>query len=333
MPPRPAWVGPRSAAREEVEVSETDDDKAEKSFVGFVRGEKAASAGMSQGANGAIVPKSIASKIIENIINVSPIVEKATKYYTKGTLSIPVYGTDADADTPTGDVAAAYQGDEFTALTAGQGKFTSVDLAGYAIGALSVLSNKLLNNTDIDVLEFIEKKMADAFRVKLENELINGTPDKMTGAVSSSNVLQLSTKTVAGITMDTLIDLQLRVPQIYQADCMWIMNKDTFAAIRKLKNSQNDYYLTRDLTNGFGWKLLNAPVYISDVVDGATVSEGIPVLYGDFSGMALKIAKDLEIQVLNEKYAEQNAKGIVGWMEPDSKVENHQKIAILKSAT
>ena len=323
---------------EQLEVPEDEnhgekkDSDAEKSFIGYIRGEKAASAGMSQGANGAIVPKSIAKKIVEEIVNTSPIVEKATKYYTKGTLSIPVYGTDTSADSPTGDVAAAYQGDEFTALTAGQGKFSSVDLTGYAIGALSILSNKLINNTDIDVLGFIEGEMVKAFRVMLENELINGTSGKMTGAVSTTNVLELTTKTLAGITMDTLIELQLMVPQIYQPNCIWIMNKETFGAIRKLKNSDNNYYLTRDLASGFGWTLLNAPVYISDAVDAATKASGFPVLYGDFSGMALKIAKELEIQVLSEKYADKNAKGVVAWMEPDSKVENNQKIAIITSA-
>lgn len=62
----------------------------------------------------------------------------------------------------------------------------------------------------------------------------------------------------------------------------------------------------------------------------ATTANGVPVLYGDFSGMALKIAKDIEIQPLVEKYADQNAIGFVGWLEADSKVENNQKIAALK---
>ena len=66
-------------------------------------------------------------------------------------------------------------------------------------------------------------------------------------------------------------------------------------------------------------------------MDEATVQGGFPVLYGDFSGMALKLAKQLELQVLNEKYADKNAKGVVGWLEADSKVENNQKIAVLQS--
>lgn len=300
----------------------------EKSFVEYLR--KANSTGMSQGANGAIIPKTIASKIIRDIINISPIVERATKYYTKGALSIPVYGTDSSADSPTGDIAAAYQGTEFTALTAGQGKFTSVDLSGYVLGALTVISNKLINNTDINIVAKVEELMTEAFRVKLERELIHGTSGKMTGAVSTTNKKTLTTYALSGITFDVLIDMQAMVPQIYQSNAMWIMSNKTFTALRKTKNSQNDY-LMKDIETGFSWKILGSPVYLSDAMDEADVQEGFPVLYGDFSGMALKIAKQLELQVLNEKYADKNAKGVVGWLEADSKVENNQKIAVLQS--
>ena len=124
--------------------------------------------------------------------------------------------------------------------------------------------------------------------------------------------------------------MQAMVPQIYQSNAMWIMSNKTFTALRKAKNSQNDYIM-KDIENGFGWKILGSPVYLSDAMDEATVQEGFPVLYGDFSGMALKIAKQLELQVLNEKYADKNAKGVVGWLEADSKVENNQKIAVLQS--
>ena len=305
-----------------------DIEKDEKSFNDFVR--KSNSAGLSQGSNGAIVPTTIANKIIEQITELSPIVGMATKYYTKGTLEIPVYGTDSGVDSPTGDISAAYQGTEFTVLTAGQGKFTSIEMKGFSIGSLAVISKKLINNTDIDVTSFVRNKISKAHADKLTRELLLGTADKMTGAVSTTNVKQLATKTVAGITLDSLIELQLLVPQIYQQGAVWIMNKDVFAAIRKMKDGAGNYVMTQSIADGFGWALLGKPVYVDDNMPAATTASGVPVLYGDFSGMALKLAKDVEIQPLIEKYADQNAIGFVGWLEADSKVENNQKIAALK---
>jgi HK97 family phage major capsid protein len=52
------------------------------------------------------------------------------------------------------------------------------------------------------------------------------------------------------------------------------------------------------------------------------------VLYGDFSGLAVKEGEKTEIQVLTERFATQHAVGVVAWGELDAKVEDTQKIAV-----
>ena len=143
--------------------------KEERAFVDFIvtGEERANSPGMSYGSNGAIVPVAIAKKIIEKVKELSPIYERVEKFHTSGTLEIPVYDVDSDATSPTGDVNVAYQGDEFTSLVAGQGKFTSVELKGYSHGALSVISRKLLNNTDIDITNFLTNKITNGKLYKM----------------------------------------------------------------------------------------------------------------------------------------------------------------------
>ena len=314
--------------------------KEERAFVDYIVNgkERATSPGMSYGSNGAIVPTTIAKKIIEKVKELSPIYEKVEKFHTKGTLEIPVYDTDSSADSPTGDVNVAYQGDEFTSLVAGQGKFTSVELKGYSHGALSVISRKLLNNVDINVTNFLINKMAQAFAEFWEKELLIGTGsanNHMTGAISTTNLIATGNTTYTAANaakIDNLISLQLAVPQQYQKNAMWIMNKAVFAEIRKLKDGNGNYYMAygKGLTGGFDWELLGKPVYISENMPDATTAGNIPILYGDFSGMAMKISQDLEIQLMREKYIDKNAIGIVGWAECDSKIQNHQMIAGLK---
>lgn len=48
------------------------------------------------------------------------------------------------------------------------------------------------------------------------------------------------------------------------------------------------------------------------------------------SGFTVKLAKNVELQVLNELYAAQHALGVVGWIEIDSKVTDQQKLAVLQ---
>ena len=329
---------------EEKAPKESDDvSKQERAFVDFIiTGEekRATSPGISYGSNGAIVPTTIAKKIIEKVKELSPIYEKVEKFHTKGTLEIPVYSADSSVDSPTGDVNVAYQGDEFTALVAGQGKFTSVELKGYSHGALSVISRKLLNNTDINITSFLTNKIAQAFANFWERELLVGTGapnNHMTGAISTTNLVATGNTTYTAANaakIDNLISLQLAIPQQYQKNAMWIMNKAVFTELRKLKDGNGSYYMAygKGLTGGFDWEFLGKPVYISENMPEATVANNIPVLYGDFSGMAMKISQDLEIQLMREKYIDKNAIGIVGWAECDSKIQNNQMIAGLKMA-
>lgn len=316
--------------------------KEERAFIDYIVNgkERATSSGMSYGSNGAIVPTTIAKKIIEKVKELSPIYKKVEKFHTKGTLEIPVYDTDSSADSPTGDLNVAYQGDEFTSLVAGQGKFTSVELKGYCHGALSVISRKLLNNTDIDVTNFLTNKMAQAFAEFWEKELLVGTGasnNHMTGAISTTNLIATGNTTYTAANaakIDNLISLQLAVPQQYQKNAIWLMNKAVFSEIRKLKDGNRNYYMAygKGITGGFDWELLGKPVYISENMPEATSANNVPVLYGDFSGMAMKISQDLEIQLMREKYIDKNAIGIVGWAECDSKIQNNQMIAGLKMA-
>lgn len=109
------------------------------------------------------------------------------------------------------------------------------------------------------------------------------------------------------------------------------MHKDTFQAIRKLKDNDGNYLLNKDLTGSFGWSLLGKPVYVSD--NAPKIAAGKTALvYGDMNGLYVKLAQNMEIQVLMEKYATRHAVGVVGYMEFDCNIIEPQKLAGLKMA-
>ena len=53
------------------------------------------------------------------------------------------------------------------------------------------------------------------------------------------------------------------------------------------------------------------------------------IAYGDYSAFYVKLAQNVEIQILNELYATSHATGIVGYLEFDSRVVEDQKIAVM----
>ena len=58
------------------------------------------------------------------------------------------------------------------------------------------------------------------------------------------------------------------------------------------------------------------------------------VLYGDLTGLSVNMRENIQIQILQEKYATMHAVGVVAWFEFDSKVTDSQKMAtlVMKSA-
>lgn len=308
---------------------ETQEELEERAFVKYVLGaaaeleERAGELNLTMANNGAIVPTSIANKIIKKMRDISPILSRATVYYMKGELKVPVYGA-SDGH----DVTVGYS-DDFTELTADAGKFTSVDLKGYLVGALTLIGRKLKTNAVFNVSDFIVNHMAEQVVEFVEGELLNGTTGKMTGALSTTTVLKAASATA--IASDELIDLQAKVKQAFQSNACWIMHPDTFTTVKKLKDGQNRYLLQDDFTGTFPYRLLGKPVFVSDnmpkIATGAKA-----ILYGDMSGLSVKIAEQLEIEVLREKYATQHAIGVVAWMELDSKVTDNQRMAVLQMA-
>ncbi len=241
---------------------ETQEELEERAFVKYVLGaaagleERAGELNLTMANNGAIVPTSIANKIIKKVKDISPILSRATVYYMTGELKVPVYG-----ESEGHDVKVAYS-DDFTELTADAGKFTSVDLKGYLVGALTLIGRKLKTNAMFNVTDFIVNYMAEEIASFLEGELLNGTPSKMEGALSTTN--EKTAAAAAAITADELIDLQAQVKQAFQSDACWIMHPETFTAVKKLKDGQNRYLLQDDFTGEFPYRLLGKPVFVSD---------------------------------------------------------------------
>ena len=277
----------------------------------------------TKGSNGVIIPTTIANKIIMTAHNMSPILDKATKYNTKGNLEIPVYGANNGED-----ITVAY-GEDFTELVEKAGKFSSVSLKDYLIGALAKIGNSLINNTDIDLVNVVINIIAEYVKLFLEGEVLNGTDGKITGCsdIPASQVVETSVAKV--ISYDDLVKVKNKVIQSFRKGSIWVMNQDTQTVLETMKDGNDRPIFVPDPTGEFDGMVLGYPVYVSDNMVGI-VEEKTPIIFGNFSGIALKTSKSLEIQVLREKYATQHATGVVAWLECDVKIEHLQKLSKLK---
>lgn len=308
----------------EDKLNEAACEEAERrAFEAYVRGvvlnERDEAVNMTKAANGAVIPTSIANKIIAMVYNICPVLEKSTKYNVKGKLVVPYY------DESTNSITVDYA-DEFVELTSDVGAFAKIELDGYLAGTLTLISRSLINNAQFNIVDFIVERMAYAIKRFIEGELLNGTENKVAGL--SGVTKSITAAATTAITADEVVRLHDAIIDDYQDGAIWIMSSATRTALRTLKSNTGYYLLNDDVSTPFGTTLLGKPVYVSDNMPDMAAGK-TAIYYGNMSGLATKFSEEMSIEVLREKYATQHAVGVVGWLEFDAKVEDAQKIAKL----
>ena len=302
----------------------TQEQQDTRAFENFIRGrvvhERAGE--LTKTDNGSVIPTTIAQQIIKKVYDVSPILDKSQKYNVKGKLQIPYY------DTTGGGITVAYA-EEFKPLTSSNGKFKNIELDGFLAGALSKISNSLINNSQFDIVSFVVNQMGEDIARFIEHELLIGTSNKVDGLSKLTNSVTAAAQTA--ITADEVVKLKGSIKDVYQGNAIWIMSPATRTALRLLKGTDGHYLLQDDITSPFGTVLLGKPVYVSDNMPDIKAS-ATAIFYGDMTGLATKFSENITTQVLREKYADEHATGVVSWFEFDSKVQDAQKIAKLVMA-
>lgn len=301
---------------EEPKAEESVEEMEVRAFANIVRNR--ADANITKTDNGAIIPTTIANKIIDKVKDISPLFGAAEKYNIKGNVSIPY------VDAANDNITVAYA-DEFVDLEAKSTKLATVDLSGYLAGALAKISKSLLNSTDLDLVNFVIGKIATSVATFLDTAILVGDT-KIDGLKSAEQTAVVG----ATVSADTLIEMKNTIKSAYQNGAFWVMAPATLTAVQQLKDGNGRYLFNDEVQNGFSGTILGKPVYTSDQAP-ALGDDGAIVYINPSVALAAKVVED-SVQVLQERYATQHALGIVAWLEADVKIQNQQGVVRSKKA-
>ena len=275
------------------------------------------------GAGGALIPTTIVNYIIKKVYDICPILERSQKFNVKGNLEVPFYPVDSNK------INVAYQS-EFSPLTSSSGSFDTVTLTGFLAGCLTKVSRSLINNVNFDIVGFVVDEMAYQISRWIEGELLNGTQNKVSGLSTLTNGITAASQTA--ITADEVVKLHDSIKDRFQNNAIWVMSPSTRTALRLLKSNTGYYLLNDDISTPFGTSLLGKPVYVSDNMPNIAAGNRV-IYYGDMRGLATKFNENINIEVLRERYADEHAYGVIGWLEFDSKIIDEQQLAVMKMAS
>lgn len=308
---------------------ETDEVKEERAFKEYIVAaveQRATDVGLTKANNGSVIGATIVKRVISKVQEICPIFEKSTLFTGKGIIKIPVYGKDGEKG-----ITVAYQ-KEFNKVVSNVGKFSTIDLEAELASALALVSESLIHNSDIDIVEYVICEMAKSIACFIEKELlVGGTEGKCEGAINTTNTITAAKSTA--VNADELIDLQAKIPSVYQKNACWTMNSETFTHIRKLKDGNQQYlfHTNGGLADGVSHTLLGKPVYLSDNMPKMEAGKAA-ILYGDYEGLGVKLGRDIQIKILAESFATVDAIGILCKFEIGSKIIDSQKLATITMA-
>lgn len=302
-------------------AAETPAEDAEKRAVdqldAYIRGDeqRAATDPLSTSNNGAIIPEVLSADIIRSLTELANVVGDIATVNSTGTYK-QIYEVDK--------MTAGWT-DELATVTASNATFDTLEIGHHKLGALAKISYELINQADFPIVPEVRSQIIDAFAEKLEDAIFNGDGSKKpTGLCTSGTAYKLA-KTKA-ITADEVIDIFYTLKSAFRANATWYMSNATLLAIRKLKDSNGQYlFHEAELTKDFDGYILGKRVKTSEKI------ADFEIFFGDLKkGYKANMNPGMNIQLLNEKYADQGAKGVLGFLFFDGKPVNAEAYVYAK---
>lgn len=233
-------------------------------------------------------------------------------------IGVPTLDTDVnDADW----TAELLTGSEDTAL-----RFGKRELRPHPLAKRIKISNKLIRSSVIDVVSFVNGRFGYKFGVTLEKGYMtgNGTQQPLGIFTADANGIPTSRDVSTGnsttaIAADNLIEVKHTLKSQYwsRPSLRWIFHQDAVKQIRKLKDGQGQYLWQQGLSADLPSRILEVPYLLSQYAPN-TFTTGLYVgIIGDFKFYWIADSNQMQMQVLDQLYAETNQMGYIARAESD----------------
>ena len=226
----------------------------------------------------------------------------------------------------------AYVVAEGAQITASNMTFAQKTLDAHKIAVSTQVTNELLFDNAYNLESEIISDFGRALGALEEDLFLNGDGvGKPTGLLTTAMADSDCVVTTAGaaISADDIINLEYALKRPYRAKAAFLMNDSTLAAIRKLKDSTQNFLWQPSFQAGEPEKLAGYPVYTSAYFP--TVAAGkAAIVFGDFSGYRIGDRGARWFMRQQEKYSDTFSTGFVMVERVDGILVENEKVKVLK---
>lgn len=278
------------------------DDTERKAFIHYLQTgsvEAKALTTASDTANHVLAPEAVSNEFIRNLVEFSPIRTIADVHSTAS----------ANVILPkrTGITNARWVG-ETEERTGSEPTFGQMNVPVYEMATFVDLSLQLAEDS-ANVLHEINLALAEDFGQKEALAFVNGgtftapatAPKDPTGFMQNPDIATFENGSAAILSADALIQMAYALPATYRNAGTWVMNGQTLARIRTLKDGHGNYLWQPSYQAGQPETILGRPVV--EAVDMPDIDEDAePIIFGDFK-RGYRIYDRLDLRVFADPYS------------------------------
>lgn len=217
--------------------------------------------------------------------------------------------------------------DEFGTIAPSKAEYETIDFGSHKCSGLDTISLEIINQSQFNIMNEVRENLKEDFANKLESAIFKGTGTKQPKGVITEFTSEISMAET--LDADLLIDMLHGIKGKYFAGAKWYMSRAKLTEVRKIKDTAGQLLFAPSnagdgLQNGFVGTLLGKPVAITECLEDE-------IIFGNFGlGYLVKLDPTMAIQVLNERFADEGAIGIVGHLFVDGKVIDKNAFAVKK---
>ncbi|PEA56342.1 phage major capsid protein [Bacillus pseudomycoides] len=209
-----------------------------------------------------------------------------------------------------------------------------VKLEQKRVGTAIELSKQMINDAGFDINTYVMELLARRIAITIDKHILTGdiTQDSFEGILKATLPTECNLTTITGsLSIDDLLDMYNSMnPQLVQ-NAVWIMNRQTFSVISKLKDATGQYLVTSIKDAEAHYKLMGLDIVISaDMPDVAAGNKAV-VLANMSEAVAVMVKKGLNLLKIDTDTT-QGLRGsalFIGDIYMDSKVLNTQALRVL----
>ena len=208
---------------------------------------------------------------------------------------------------------------EGSATTVADMTFGNTDLSAYTYSTLVKVSKQLLQDEEVNLIGYLTELLGQRIARATNAALTTGDGSSKPNGIITAATVGKTAASATAITHEELIDLYYSVDPAYRMgnSCYYMMNDAVHAAVRKLGLTAAENFNPITFANDGTMFILGKEVKINQDMASAITTGNKTILFGDFSGYAVRVAGGINVLRLDERYADELNVGFMAYKRVD----------------